>query len=91
MGKAREGPLGSESSLNVRGCRCRLLQLVDTTVDLKEGLPGASFWRYVHLRGAPCRPYAGLRRAPRRLHVALFGLVSSAFFVLASRRRGSAG
>ena len=36
MGKAREGPLGSESSLNVRGCRCRLLQLADTTVDLKE-------------------------------------------------------
>ena len=27
---------GSESSLNVRGCRCRLLQLADTTVDLKE-------------------------------------------------------
>ena len=36
MGKARAGPLGSESSLDVRGCRCRLLQLADTTVDLKE-------------------------------------------------------
>ena len=81
-------PYGALTETLCRGCCGGLLGDFSGQV---QGLPGASFWRYVLLRGAPCRPYAGLRRAPRRLHVALFGLVFVCVFVLAPRRRGSAG